>query len=157
MLWNLVRNNAVAGAGLAVLAIGAMPAPASAQGYGYGGYDAPSAVVVECGPGQRAVMERANGRIVARCVGQARRPVIYDDGYGVPQRSAYDTYRPARRTVYQERYSRRRSTSKSVLGIAGSAATGAGIGGIVGGKKGALIGAAIGGGGASIYESAKRR
>jgi hypothetical protein len=50
-----------------------------------------------------------------------------------------------------------RTKTKTALMIAGGAATGAGVGGALKGKKGALIGAAIGGGGASIYESVKRR
>ena len=60
------------------------------------------------------------------------------------------------RSRYYER-GPRRSKTKSALMIAGAAATGAGVGGAIKGKKGALIGAAIGGGGASIYEAAKRR
>lgn len=166
MVGFICGKRAIVGAGL-VIAAAATPAPAAAQVYGYDRVDQPASVVVECAPGQRAVMEqtRINGRpqVVARCVGRNGGQVVYD-AYGRPlaQRTAYnayDTYRPARRStvVYQERIPRRRSTSKSVLGIAGSAATGAGIGGIVGGKKGALIGAAIGGGSASIYEAAKRR
>jgi hypothetical protein len=50
-----------------------------------------------------------------------------------------------------------RTKTKTVLTIAGGAATGAGVGAVVDGAKGALIGAAIGGGAASIYEAAKRR
>ncbi len=81
------------------------------------------------------------------------------DGYGrrtyARGYDSYDSYRPARSRYYERRP--RRSKTKSALMIAGGAATGAGIGGAVKGKKGALIGAAIGGGGASIYEAAKRR
>lgn len=104
-------------------------------------------VVVECGSGQRAVMEqrRINGttQVVARC-----------------ERAATNgTVRPAaqRSNVrYVEREPERTKT-KTALMIAGSAATGAGVGGALKGKNGALIGAAIGGGAASIYEAAKRR
>ena len=141
------RLNVVA-LGLVAIATLAIPSQVSAQTYGY---DQPS-VVVECAPGQRAVMEQRGGRLVARCVGQSR-AAVYDD-YGRPL--ATRAARPVGQRVYVERAPRRTKT-KTALTIAGSAATGAGIGGIVKGKKGALIGAAIGGGAASIYDAAKRR
>jgi|RhiMetdeSRZDD1v2_1073273.scaffolds.fasta_scaffold404747_1 hypothetical protein len=138
--------NVVAGTLVAFGTLGT-PTIASAQRYGYVNDDRPT-VVVECGPGQRAVMEqtRTNGgtQVVARCEGSAVRG---------------DTYLPvARRSAAQfvER-TPRRSKTKTALMIAGSAATGAGVGGALKGKSGALIGAAIGGGAASIYEAAKRR
>ena len=116
----------------------ATPASGLAQGYRYAN-DAAPAVVVECGPGQRAVMTQriVNGesQVVARCEGTAAR-------------------RSASRSV--ERAPQRTKT-KTALMIAGSAATGAGVGGALKGKKGAIIGAAVGGGTASIYEAAKRR
>ena len=135
----MVGNRGIVAAGLVALGVLGGPAVASAQGYGYANDDQPS-VVVECGAGQRAVMEqrRVNGRtqVVARCEGA----------------------RTARRaTVGNVERSPRRSKTKSTLMIAGSAATGAGVGGALKGKKGALAGAAIGGGAASIYEAAKRR
>jgi hypothetical protein len=132
----------------------AAPSRASAQVYG-SGYDQPS-VVVECAPGQRAVMEQhvVGGRtqLAARCVGSSSRAVVYDDS----GRAGYRTARARQSTVYVERAPRRTKT-KTALTIAGSAATGAGVGGIIKGKKGALIGAAIGGGAASLYDAAKRR
>ena len=117
------------------VALGTMcvPAVSSAQGYRYANDDRP-AMVVECAPGQRAVMEqrRVDGgtQLVARCV--------------------------AARAARVDR-APRRSKTKSALMIAGSAATGAGVGGALKGKKGALVGAAVSGGAASIYEAAKRR
>ena len=117
------------------VALGTMcvPAVSSAQSYRYANDDRP-AMVVECAPGQRAVMEqrRVDGgtQLVARCV--------------------------AGRAARVDR-APRRSKTKSALMIAGSAATGAGVGGALKGKKGALVGAAVGGGTASIYEAAKRR
>ena len=139
--------NIVAGSLVALGTLG-VPSLASAQRYAYD--DQPS-VVVECGPGQRAVMEqtRINGRmqVVARCSASQARRVVYDE-YG----RAIDA-----RPLAYERRAPRRSATKSALMIAGSAATGAGVGGAFKGKKGALIGAAIGGGSASIYEAAKRR
>ena len=136
MIWNRAKMIAAS-----LVAVGTLAAPAVglAQGYEYASDDQPS-VVVECGPGQRAVMEqrRINGRtqVVARCEA-----------------------RPAARasTVQYVERAPQRSKTKSALMIAGSAATGAGVGGALKGKKGALIGAAIGGGSASIYEAAKRR
>jgi hypothetical protein len=149
-------------ASLVVLGTLGMPAIGSAQGYRYGDYDR-SSVAVRCAPGQRAVMQQRRtsrgSRVVASCVGSRR---IARDRYGrgAYTRPGYDSYRPVgRRSQYYERYERvpRRSKTKSALMIAGGAATGAGVGGALKGKKGALIGAAIGGGGASIYEAAKRR
>jgi len=125
------------GAGLVALATCGAPAVGSAQSRYVN--DDESSVAVECGPGQRAVMEqrRINGRtqLVVRC------------GQGQARRSAAQSVERAPR----------RTKTKSALMIAGSAATGAGVGGALKGKKGALIGAAIGGGSASIYEAAKRR
>jgi hypothetical protein len=115
------------------------PAVGSAQ---YVTDDQPS-VVVECGPGQRAVMEqrRINGRtqVVARCEGTQVRPVA------------------RRSTVQYAERAPERTKTKTALMIGGSAATGAGVGGALKGKQGAIIGAAIGGGSAAIYEAAKRR
>ena len=120
---------------VSLVALGTMSAPAvsSAQSYRYAN-DAQPAVVVECRPGQRAVLEQrrvdSGTQLVARCV-----------------------------TARATRVDRtpKRSKTKTALMIAGSTATGAGVGGALKGKKGALIGAAVGGGAASIYESAKRR
>ncbi len=124
-----------------LVALGALGAPAVGAAQ-YVSDDQPS-VVVECGSGQRAVMEqrRINGRtqVVARCEGAQARPVA------------------RRSTVQYAERAPQRTKTKSALMIAGSAATGAGVGGALKGKKGALIGAAIGGGSASIYEAAKRR
>jgi len=116
---------------VSLVALGTLGAPSvsSAQSSRYANDDRP-AVVVECGPGQRAVMEQRRSQLVARCV--------------------------SARAVRVDRTPRRTKT-KSALMIAGSAATGAGVGGALKGKKGALIGAAVGGGTASIYEAVKRR
>jgi hypothetical protein len=159
----MVGNQVFVAVSLAALGTIATPAVGSAQRYGDVGDDRPS-VVVECGSGQRAVMEqrRINGRtqVVARCERARTSGVVYDEyGRAVQTRPvAYGTSRAARRSAgnYAERAPRRTKT-KSALMIAGSAATGAGVGAAIKGKKGALIGAAIGGGSASIYEAAKRR
>jgi hypothetical protein len=156
----------VKGIALSLVAWGTLGAPAvgSAQVYGYLNDDQPS-VVVECGPGQRAVMEqrRINGttQVIARCEGALARGVVYDEyGRAIQARPvAYETNRSVARrsTVQYVERTPQRSKTKSALMIAGSAAAGAGVGGALKGKKGALIGAAIGGGSASIYEAAKRR
>lgn len=161
----MVRNPVnLLGAGVVVIGMLGAPAIGWAQSYGYVNDDQPS-VVVECAPGQRAVMEqrRINGRmqVLARCErGRAAEVVYDDDGRAIQARpAAYQAYRPvARRSSvqYVER-APRRSKTKTALMIAGSTATGAGVGGALKGKKGALVGAAIGGGAASIYEAAKRR
>jgi hypothetical protein len=162
----MVRKNLKIVASLVALATLGAPAAGSAQGYGYLNDDQPS-VVVECGSGQRAVMEqrRVNGRtqVVARCEPAQARAVVYDEyGRAIQTRPvAYETSRPVARRAssvqYVERAPQQRSKTKSALMIAGSAAAGAGVGGALKGTKGALIGAAIGGGSASIYEAAKRR
>src|SRR5215813_10520418 len=148
----MVRTSVKITAGVVALGtILATPALSAAQNFSYVDDDSPS-VAIECGPGQRAVMEqrRIHGetQVVARCEGTATtRPVRYATRRPAAQRSS---------TVYVEREPER-SKTKSALMIAGSAATGAGVGAALKGKKGALIGAAIGGGSASIYEAAKRR
>ena len=69
-------------AGFVALGTLGTPAIGSAQGFDTGGQ---SSVVVECGPGQRAVMEHrlVNGRtqVVGRCEGSQVRSVAYDQ-YG---------------------------------------------------------------------------
>jgi hypothetical protein len=132
-------------AGFVACAALAAPTPGSAQSYRYADDEQP-AVIVECGPGQRAVLaqRRVNGasQVVARCEGTSQ---------AVRARNA------SRSNVrYVERQPQRTKT-KTALMIAGSAATGAGVGGALKGKKGALIGAAIGGGSATVYEAVKRR
>ena len=150
-------------AGVVAVAMLGVPAIGSAQGF-RSVYDDQPSVVVECGPGQRAVMEqrRISGRtqVVARCEADPTRRVVYDEDGRVIRTSpvAYQSYRPAaQRSVQYVERAPRRSKTKSALMIAGSAATGAGVGAALKGKKGALVGAAVGGGAASIYESAKRR
>ena len=97
--------------------------------------------VVNCGPGQRAVVsnEFVRGEHVTRiaCVGGGSR------------------YRSSQANYAAER--RHRTWGQRALVIGGSAGTGAGIGGIVNGGKGALIGGALGGGVASIIEGTRRR
>ena len=160
MLGNHMKTIA---AGVVAVAMLGVPAVGSAQVFRSVDDDQPS-VVVECGPGQRAVMEqrRISGRtqVVARCEADQRRRAVDDEDGRVIRTSpvAYQSYRPAaQRSVQYVERAPRRSKTKSALMIAGLAATGAGVGAALKGKKGALVGAAVGGGAASIYESAKRR
>jgi hypothetical protein len=131
-------------AGCAACVALAVPTTGAAQNYRY--TDDEPAVVVECAPGQRAVMaqRRVNGtmQVVARCEGTAQ---------------AARARTVSRSTARYANRAPQRTKTKTALMIAGSAATGAGVGGALKGKKGAIIGAAIGGGSASIYEAAKRR
>lgn len=131
-------------AGCVASAALAAPATGEAQNYRYA--DDEPAVVVECAPGQRAVMaqRRVNGatQVVARCEGAAQ---------------AVRARRVSSSRVRSVERAPERTKTKTALMIAGSAATGAGVGGALKGKKGAIVGAAIGGGSASIYEAAKRR
>src|SRR5262245_6873115 len=75
------NSSKIVAASLVTLATLGAPAASLAQGYGYRG----QSVAVECGRGQRAVMEqrRIGGRtqVVARCEGGRDRRVVYDD-YG---------------------------------------------------------------------------
>ena len=134
-------------AGCVACAALAAPATGEAQSYRYA--DDEPAVVVECAPGQRAVMaqRRVNGatQVVARCEGTAQAA------------RAVQARRVSRSNARYVERAPQRTKTKTALMIAGSAATGAGVGGALKGKKGAIIGAAIGGGSASIYEAAKRR
>ena len=158
MTTNCVRMIA---AGFAACAALAVPATGSAQSYRDpdAAVEEP-AVVVECAPGQRAVMaqRRINGttQVVARCEDSAqpvparavsRSRVQYAER--APQ-AGVATTRTVRRGV-------ERTKTKTALMIAGATATGAGVGGALKGKTGVIVGAAIGGGSASIYEAARRR
>ena len=165
------RFEIIAASMVALCTVG-VPAVSSAQSYAFANDEGPS-VAIECGPGQRSVVEQRtiNGRlqVSARCEGAPARGVAYDEygralqarpfAYHTPRSAAYDTVRPGTRrsTVQYVERKPERSKTKSALMIAGSAATGAGVGAALKGTKGALVGAAIGGGAASIYESAKRQ
>jgi hypothetical protein len=146
----MVRNSVkTLAAGLVVCGAIAAPSVSAAQ----------ESLAVQCGPGQRAVVEqqRVNGRtrVVAGCEGTQRRS-------GAQTRSSNGAYRPVSTRASNVQYVEverepERTKTKTALMIAGSAATGAGVGGALKGTKGAIIGAAVGGGAASIYEAAKRR
>jgi hypothetical protein len=87
----------------------------------------------------------------------APQPIRYNPApVSAPSQAQRPTTVTQRRVVSERPAVRGRSWQKSAMLIGGSTGAAAGIGGLIGGKKGALIGAALGGGGATIYEAAKR-
>jgi hypothetical protein len=132
-------------------------------------------VLVNCAPGQRALVRQAfaSGQAVAQVDCVADRPA-YVDAYGrpiavsdvqvlpsAPRYQTSDVRVVPERTVSRQAPQRvtrssGRGWKKPLLIIGGSTAAGAGIGGLVGGKKGALIGAALGGGASTIYEATRK-
>jgi hypothetical protein len=92
--------------------------------------------------------------------GPQLQPAYYQYPAQYPQQQAPRVYRraavPVQRSssdaVYQPAVRQNRSTAKSVMIVAGSAAGGAGIGALAGGKKGAAIGAISGGVAGLIYD-----
>ena len=146
----MVRNSVKSlAAGFVVAGAFAVPAISAAE----------ESVAVQCGSGQRAVMEqrRVNGstQVIARCEGVSRGTVQTRQAANRTSRSV--AARGATVQYVEIEREPARSKTKTALMIAGSAATGAGVGGALKGTKGAIIGAAVGGGAASIYEAAKRR
>jgi hypothetical protein len=131
-------------------------------------------VMVECEPGQRAVIRQAAGNTGASavsCVGavSAVAPVSAYNSLGarsvntnyvpaVQTRPAVMTAPPvARTTTYRAPVRQTRSTKKSVAIIAGSTAAGAIIGGVAKGKKGAVVGGIVGGAAATVWDQVTRR
>ncbi len=130
-------------------------------------------VMVNCAPGQRALVRQVaiNGQAVSQvaCVAD-QATALASDGYAavgsqavrpVSYQGARASDLTERRVVYQQPTTPRttreqRSWKKPLLVIGGSTAAGAGIGGIIGGKKGALIGAALGGGASTLYEATRK-
>jgi hypothetical protein len=141
-----------------------------------------SNVAVNCEPRQQAVVRQtiANGELQVniQCTNSPLQPIGYTDEFGRPlaplgavgmvpavyasePRLVQTNYVP--RSVVRQGSAPRtisarstRSWQKTALVVGGTAGAGAGVGALIGGKKGALIGAAIGGGGASLFEAAKR-
>jgi hypothetical protein len=155
----------------------AMTTGGTAAAVGPATESAQAPMLVNCGPGQQALIRQvvlANGQLASQvdCVGVAGAAVAYgaqsaypaypaaqvrtvvdDEIVTAPRVVRTQTYRaPARRVVERSR----RNWGKTALVIGGSTAAGAGVGGLIGGKKGALIGAALGGGASTIYEAVKR-
>jgi hypothetical protein len=150
------------------------PATALASDVNAGHTQVAQGVMVECEPGQRAVIRQAAGNAGASavsCVGDATlmTPVSAYDSLGA--RSVNTNYVPAvqarpavmtaprvaRTTTYRAPVRQTRSTKKSVAIIAGSTAAGAIIGGVAKGKKGAVVGGIVGGAAATIWDQVTRR
>jgi hypothetical protein len=119
-------------------------------------------VLVECEPGQRAVIRQAavnSGAAAVACVGApqfmgARTvPANYLPAVTVAPRAPVVRRTTTARAPAQQG----RSAKKSVAIIAGSTAAGAVIGGVAKGKKGALIGGIVGGAAATIWDQVTRR
>lgn len=117
--------------------------------------------LVECEPGQRAVLRQATatsqGPASVACVGPRTVPVRY--ATVAANRPAMAPLSGAVRapTAPRAPVSRPRSVKKSVAIIAGSTAAGAVIGGVTKGKKGAVIGGIVGGAAATIWDQITRR
>ena len=130
------------------------PAAAMASGPAQG-------LLVECEPGQRAVLRQApatnQGAASVGCVGPRTVPATYIPA--ATNRPAMAPRSGAVRAPSAPRapVSRPRSVKKSVAIIAGSTAAGAVIGGVTKGKKGAVIGGIVGGAAATIWDQITRR
>lgn len=119
--------------------------------------------VVECEPGQRAVLRQATtagkGPATVACVGPRAVPVNYipaaTNRPAMAPRSG--VVRAPAPTAPRAPVSRPRSVKKSVAIIAGSTAAGAVIGGVTKGRKGAVIGGIAGGAAATIWDQITRR
>lgn len=126
---------------------------------------------LECEPGQRAVLRRAEaarpGQVqvaTMACVGEPTAPMGYVQAAGylqpaVVRRTAAAVPASVQRTSTARApvVVKKRSTGRSVAIIAGSAAAGAVVGGVAKGKKGAVIGGIVGGAAATIWDQVTRR
>ena len=116
--------------------------------------------LVECEPGQRAVLRQAitpAGAASVAFLGHRTVPVNYIPA--ATNRQAMAPLSGAVRAPAAPRapVSRPRSVKKSLAIIAGSTAAGAVIGGVTKGKKGAVIGGIVGGAAATIWDQITRR
>jgi hypothetical protein len=137
----------------------------------------PSAVMVggtliDCGPGQRALLQQANGGTQVLCVaGDATSGsrLVSDGPQPIPVGAqlpavVHDAPAPARNASYEPRSAPRTTTrrasgrtwKKSAVIIGGSTAAGAGVGAVMGGGSGAKKGAVVGLLGGVVYDIATR-
>lgn len=144
---------------------------------------APQAVLagstlVDCGPGQRVLLQQANGVTQVQCVPGALMtgaPLFVGNGSDVPQpismqanvpQGAYGAPVQARPVSYEPRTyprttprrvaTRGRTWKKSAAIIGGSTAAGAGVGALLDGGSGAKKGAVVGLVGGVVYDIATR-
>ena len=117
-----------------------------------------SAPLIVTAPVSRPAVVRAPAT-VKRSASSRSRAVSQPDVETAPETARNgESEAPSRSTLpVRERKSGMSNTTKTILAIGGSAATGAIIGGIAGGKKGAAIGAIAGGGGGAIYSVIRKR
>jgi hypothetical protein len=137
----------------------------------------PSAVMVgstlvDCGQGQRPLLQQANDRTQVLCVAAdatSGMPVLPDGlqpirvGAQVPA-AVHETPAPARNASYEPQSAPRtmtrraagRTWKKSAIIIGGSTAAGAGVGAVMGGGSGAKKGAVVGLLGGVVYDIATR-
>ncbi|HEX9188314.1 MAG TPA: hypothetical protein VGB87_14645 [Vicinamibacteria bacterium] len=132
--------------------------------------------LVDCGPGQRVLLQQANGVTQVQCVpGAPMTGALLSVGNGsdflppipvqanVP-RVAYDAPLQARPVSYEPRSyprtttraARGRTWKKSAAIIGGSTAAGAGVGALLDGGSGAKKGAVVGLVGGVVYDIATR-
>jgi hypothetical protein len=136
----------------------------------------PSAVtvgstLVDCGQGQRPLLQQANDRTQVLCVAADATsgiPVLPDGlqpirvGAQVPA-AVHESPAPARNASYEKsaprtmtRRAAGRTWKKSAIIIGGSTAAGAGVGAVMGGGSGAKKGAVVGLLGGVVYDIATR-
>jgi hypothetical protein len=127
--------------------------------------------LVDCGPGQRPLLEQADGLTRVQCVAflptapyadaAALRPIPVNAQLPAPvqaavaQQPAPREARPAARTA-RTASTRGRTWKKSAAIIGGGAAAGAGVGAILDGGSGAKKGAVVGLVGGVVYDIATR-
>ena len=133
--------------------------------------------LVDCGPGQRVLMQQANGVTQVQCVPGATMmgaPLSVGNGdflqpipvqanvpqapYGAPVQARPVSYEPQSypRTTTRPVATRGRTWKKSAAIIGGSTAAGAGVGALLSGGSGAKKGAVVGLVGGVVYDIATR-
>jgi hypothetical protein len=161
-------------AGVTLLGSACTKAPEGASGSLRTGTVQAGSTIVDCGPGQRVLLQQANGLTQVQCVAATStgatlggsdfaQPIpVYAS---VPETAAYATTATvARPVVYEPRPLPRvvrtraatRTWKKSAAIIGGSTAAGAGVGALIGGGGGAKKGAVAGLLGGVVYDIATR-
>ena len=132
--------------------------------------------LVDCGPGQRVLLQQANGVTQVQCVPGATMtgaPLSVGNGsdflqpisvqanvprvaYGAPVQARPASYEPQPYPRTTTRATRGRKWKKSAAIIGGSTAAGAGVGALLNGGSGAKKGAVVGLVGGVVYDIATR-